>query len=134
VPRVGLAKTFLVRSVADATHLTFRRVQFTPDLVPSDVTGTEVMEEDPVTRRRDFRFVGLRLTPRAGVMVDGSGANLECAAGGGGAAAGHPAGMVTVNRDGVVGTATMLTSWRRSTAPRHFSLGMSAAARDSHAH
>jgi MoxR-like ATPase len=53
----GLAKTLLVRSVAEATHLIFRRVQFTPDLVPSDVTGTEVMEEDPVTRHRDFRFV-----------------------------------------------------------------------------
>jgi MoxR-like ATPase len=53
----GLAKTLLIRSIAEATHLTFRRVQFTPDLVPSDVTGTEVMEEDPVTRQRAFRFV-----------------------------------------------------------------------------
>jgi MoxR-like ATPase len=53
----GLAKTLLVRSIAEATHLDFRRVQFTPDLVPSDVTGTEIMEEDPVTRHRAFRFV-----------------------------------------------------------------------------
>jgi MoxR-like ATPase len=53
----GLAKTLLVRSIAEATHLDFKRVQFTPDLVPSDVTGTEVMEEDPVTRQRSFRFV-----------------------------------------------------------------------------
>ncbi|HWZ60710.1 MAG TPA: MoxR family ATPase [Gemmatimonadaceae bacterium] len=53
----GLAKTLLVRSIAEATHLDFRRVQFTPDLVPSDVTGTEIMEEDPVTRQRSFRFV-----------------------------------------------------------------------------
>jgi MoxR-like ATPase len=53
----GLAKTLLVRSIAEATHLDFRRVQFTPDLVPSDVTGTEVMEEDQVTRQRAFRFV-----------------------------------------------------------------------------
>ncbi len=53
----GLAKTLLVRSIAEATHLAFRRVQFTPDLVPSDVTGTEIMEEDPVTRHRSFRFV-----------------------------------------------------------------------------
>ncbi|HWZ57802.1 MAG TPA: MoxR family ATPase [Gemmatimonadaceae bacterium] len=53
----GLAKTLLVRSIAEATHLDFRRVQFTPDLVPSDVTGTEVMEEDPLTRQRQFRFV-----------------------------------------------------------------------------
>ncbi|HWZ58443.1 MAG TPA: MoxR family ATPase [Gemmatimonadaceae bacterium] len=53
----GLAKTLLIRSIAEATHLTFRRVQFTPDLVPSDVTGTEIMEEDAVTRKREFRFV-----------------------------------------------------------------------------
>jgi MoxR-like ATPase len=53
----GLAKTLLIRSIAEATHLDFRRVQFTPDLVPSDVTGTEVMEEDSVTRHRIFRFV-----------------------------------------------------------------------------
>src|ERR1700722_12996551 len=53
----GLAKTLLVRSIAEATHLDFRRVQFTPDLVPSDVTGTEIMEEDPVSRQRSFRFV-----------------------------------------------------------------------------
>jgi MoxR-like ATPase len=53
----GLAKTLMVRSIAEATHLGFRRVQFTPDLVPSDITGTEVMEEDPVTRHRAFRFV-----------------------------------------------------------------------------
>lgn len=53
----GLAKTLMVRSIAEATHLEFRRVQFTPDLVPSDITGTEVMEEDPLTRQRAFRFV-----------------------------------------------------------------------------
>jgi len=53
----GLAKTLLVRTVADATHLAFRRVQFTPDLVPSDITGTEIMEEDPVNRRRSFHFI-----------------------------------------------------------------------------
>jgi MoxR-like ATPase len=47
----------MVRSIAEATHLAFRRVQFTPDLVPSDITGTEVMEEDPLTRQRAFRFV-----------------------------------------------------------------------------
>ncbi len=53
----GLAKTLLVRTVADATHLGFRRVQFTPDLVPTDITGTEIMEEDPVGRHRSFRFI-----------------------------------------------------------------------------
>ena len=52
----GLAKTLMVRSVADAMHLDFRRVQFTPDLVPSDITGTEIMEEDKAGGRA-FRFV-----------------------------------------------------------------------------
>src|SRR5947209_13051263 len=53
----GLAKTLMVRSVADAIHLDFRRIQFTPDLVPSDITGTEILEEDSATGARSFRFV-----------------------------------------------------------------------------
>ena len=53
----GLAKTLIIRSIADAMQLEFRRIQFTPDLVPSDITGTEVMEEDPGTGHRTFRFV-----------------------------------------------------------------------------
>jgi MoxR-like ATPase len=52
----GLAKTLMIRSVADAMHLTFRRIQFTPDLVPSDITGTELLEED-AHGHRSFRFV-----------------------------------------------------------------------------
>ncbi|MBX3133645.1 MAG: AAA family ATPase [Gemmatimonadaceae bacterium] len=53
----GLAKTLMIRSVAEAMSLDFRRIQFTPDLVPSDITGTEVMEEDTQTGHRAFRFV-----------------------------------------------------------------------------
>ena len=53
----GLAKTLMVRSVAEAMRLDFRRIQFTPDLVPSDITGTEVMEEEQSTGHRAFRFV-----------------------------------------------------------------------------
>ena len=53
----GLAKTLLIRSVSEAMQLDFRRIQFTPDLVPSDITGTEVMEEDQATGARKFRFV-----------------------------------------------------------------------------
>jgi len=53
----GLAKTLLVRSLAEAMHLSFRRIQFTPDLVPSDIIGTELLEEDHGTGRRTFRFV-----------------------------------------------------------------------------
>ena len=53
----GLAKTLMVRSVAEAMRLQFRRVQFTPDLVPSDITGTEILEEDAATGARSFRFV-----------------------------------------------------------------------------
>jgi MoxR-like ATPase len=53
----GLAKTLMIRSVAEAMHLGFRRIQFTPDLVPSDITGTEILEEDSATGARSFRFV-----------------------------------------------------------------------------
>jgi MoxR-like ATPase len=53
----GLAKTLMIRSVAEAMRLEFRRIQFTPDLVPSDITGTEILEEDAATGARSFRFV-----------------------------------------------------------------------------
>jgi MoxR-like ATPase len=53
----GLAKTLMVRSLAEAVHLEFHRIQFTPDLVPSDITGTEILEEDSVTGARSFRVV-----------------------------------------------------------------------------
>jgi MoxR-like ATPase len=53
----GLAKTLLVQTVAQALDLQFSRVQFTPDLMPSDITGTEILEEDHATGRRVFRFV-----------------------------------------------------------------------------
>ncbi|MCR4339467.1 MAG: MoxR family ATPase [Gemmatimonadaceae bacterium] len=53
----GLAKTLMIRSIAEAMHLDFRRIQFTPDLVPSDITGTEILEEDSATGHRAFRFV-----------------------------------------------------------------------------
>jgi MoxR-like ATPase len=52
----GLGKTLLVRSLGEALHLDFRRVQFTPDLMPSDILGTELLEEDHGTGRRHFRF------------------------------------------------------------------------------
>ena len=53
----GLAKTLLVTSLARILDLESSRVQFTPDLMPSDVTGTEILQEDPLTRARDLRFV-----------------------------------------------------------------------------
>ena len=53
----GLAKTLMIQTIAEAMSLEFRRIQFTPDLVPSDITGTEVMEEDTATGHRAFRFV-----------------------------------------------------------------------------
>ena len=52
----GLAKTLMVRTLADAVHLSFKRIQFTPDLMPSDIVGTEILEEDHGTGRRVFRF------------------------------------------------------------------------------
>ena len=53
----GLAKTLMVQTVSEALELSFNRVQFTPDLMPSDITGTEIIEEDLTTGRRAFRFV-----------------------------------------------------------------------------
>ena len=53
----GLAKTLLIQTLARATNLKFNRIQFTPDLMPSDITGTEIIEEDVSTGRRSFRFV-----------------------------------------------------------------------------
>ncbi|MEM7578179.1 MAG: AAA family ATPase, partial [Planctomycetota bacterium] len=53
----GLAKTLLVSTVAKSMALSFSRIQFTPDLMPSDITGTEVIEEDHTTGKREFRFV-----------------------------------------------------------------------------
>ena len=53
----GLAKTLLISTLAEALSLTFNRIQFTPDLMPSDITGTDILEEDHTTGRRSFRFV-----------------------------------------------------------------------------
>jgi len=53
----GLAKTLLVSSLAQTLSLTFKRIQFTPDLMPSDITGTEVLQDDPVTGERKFKFL-----------------------------------------------------------------------------
>lgn len=52
----GLAKTLMIRSMADAIDLRFKRIQFTPDLMPSDIIGTEVLEEDHSTGKRFFKF------------------------------------------------------------------------------
>ncbi|MCA9268113.1 MAG: MoxR family ATPase [Planctomycetales bacterium] len=53
----GLAKTLLISSISDSLHLSFKRIQFTPDLMPSDVTGAEVIQEDPETHQRHFKFL-----------------------------------------------------------------------------
>jgi len=53
----GLAKTLLISSLAKSLHLSFKRIQFTPDLMPSDVTGTEVIQEDTETRQRAYKFL-----------------------------------------------------------------------------
>ena len=53
----GLAKTLMISSISKALDLSFSRIQFTPDLMPSDIVGTEVMEENPATGKRRFRFV-----------------------------------------------------------------------------
>jgi MoxR-like ATPase len=53
----GLAKTLLIRTLADTMNLKFSRIQFTPDLMPSDITGTEVLQEDRATGSREFKFL-----------------------------------------------------------------------------
>src|SRR5206468_9008219 len=53
----GLAKTLMVSTLAQSLDVTFKRIQFTPDLMPSDITGTEVIQDDPVTKQRVFKFM-----------------------------------------------------------------------------
>ena len=53
----GLAKTLLIKTLAEVIDLKFSRIQFTPDLMPSDITGTEILEEDQITKKREFRFI-----------------------------------------------------------------------------
>jgi MoxR-like ATPase len=53
----GLAKTLLIKTLAQALDLKFSRIQFTPDLMPSDITGTEILEVDPATNQRIFKFI-----------------------------------------------------------------------------
>jgi MoxR-like ATPase len=53
----GLAKTLMIRTLADSLNLSFNRIQFTPDLMPSDITGTEVIQEDKATGQRHFKFL-----------------------------------------------------------------------------
>ncbi|HUW32287.1 MAG TPA: AAA family ATPase, partial [Planctomycetota bacterium] len=53
----GLAKTLMVSTLAQVLELKFKRVQFTPDLMPSDITGTDILEEDELTGKKNFRFI-----------------------------------------------------------------------------
>jgi MoxR-like ATPase len=53
----GLAKTLLVRTVASVLDLSFKRIQFTPDLMPADITGTDILQDDPETHQRKFQFL-----------------------------------------------------------------------------
>ncbi len=53
----GLAKTLLIRTLSRSLNLSYNRIQFTPDLMPSDITGTEVIEDDMSTGKKQFRFV-----------------------------------------------------------------------------
>src|SRR6267154_2443078 len=53
----GLAKTLLVSTVSQVLHLSFKRIQFTPDLMPADITGTDILQDDPETGRRRFVFL-----------------------------------------------------------------------------
>src|SRR5688500_2745380 len=59
----GLAKTLMVSTLSQALDMTFKRVQFTPDLMPSDITGTEVIQDDPVPRERMVKFMAGPILP-----------------------------------------------------------------------
>src|SRR5689334_21565414 len=66
----GLAKTLLISTLSRTLGLSFNRIQFTPDLMPSDITGTEVIEEDKTTGGRVLRFVGGRIFANV-ILADG---------------------------------------------------------------
>src|SRR2546430_12769758 len=66
----GLAKTLLVRSLGRCLNLAFSRIQFTPDLMPSDITGTDIIEEDPATGKRRLEFLPGPIFANL-VLVDG---------------------------------------------------------------
>src|SRR5437870_10230856 len=53
----GLAKTLLISTLAEILDLEFNRIQFTPDLIPSDITNTDILQEEPATSRRQFQFL-----------------------------------------------------------------------------
>lgn len=53
----GLAKTLIVKTLAEVVGLSFNRIQFTPDLMPADITGSEILDEDPITKKKGFRFI-----------------------------------------------------------------------------
>ena len=53
----GLAKTLLIKTLSEVLDLQFNRIQFTPDLMPGDITGTEIIEEDPISKKRSFRYI-----------------------------------------------------------------------------
>nr|WP_315849823.1 MoxR family ATPase [Zavarzinella formosa] len=53
----GLAKTLMIRSLSESMDLTFKRIQFTPDLMPSDITGTDILQDDRATGQRSFKFI-----------------------------------------------------------------------------
>src|SRR5256885_9339263 len=61
----GLAKTLLIKTLAEAVNLKFNRIQFTPDLMPSDIIGTEVIEDNRGTVRREIRFIPGQRFPNA---------------------------------------------------------------------
>jgi MoxR-like ATPase len=81
----GTAKTLMVRTIADALGLQFRRIQFTPDLMPSDITGTDIIEEDLTTGHRKWTFVegpifgNILLAGNAGTLLHGARAALSAA-------------------------------------------------------
>ena len=73
----GLAKTLMVSTLAQALDMSFKRIQFTPDLMPSDITGTEVIQDDPVTRQRAFKFLPGPILPWSSLWRPGLERSLD---------------------------------------------------------
>ena len=71
----GLAKTLMISSLAQTLHLSFKRIQFTPDLMPSDITGTEVIYQDQSTGERQFKFLKGPIFANI-VLADGDGGDI----------------------------------------------------------
>ncbi len=108
----GLAKTMMVRSLSQVMHLSFRRIQFTPDLMPADITGTEIIQEDPTTGSRELSF---QPGPHLRQHDPGGRDQPHAAEDAGGAAGGHAGAPGDGRRQDLSRCRSRSSCWRRRT-------------------